>query len=99
MEETLLVDLVEEATLAIPGRYGSEVLLSLLFWTNVAHLDNDQRILAGGTGGEDYICIQLAGCTLDAVAEVFYERRRSGFVKAAVRMSLYKLACSGVVTY
>lgn len=96
MEEALLVDLVEEATLAIPGGYGGEVLLSLLFRTNVAHLDNYQRILAGGTGGEDYIRIQLAGRTLDAVAEVLDERRSSGFVEAAVRMSQYEWVCNSV---
>ncbi len=41
MKEALLVDLVEEAALAIPGGYGSKVLLTLLFRTNVAHLDDD----------------------------------------------------------
>ena len=75
MQETLFVDLVEQALLAVPGRYRSEVFLAFFFGSDVAHLNYDKGILSCGTGREQDVGVQFARGAFDAVAEVFDERR------------------------
>lgn len=55
VEKGLLVHFVEQTAFTIPGRNGLKELLALYLWTNVAHLDNDEGVLAGRTGRKENI--------------------------------------------
>jgi hypothetical protein len=66
-EEHLLADLVQEVRLAVPAREREP---------GVVDLDDDERVLVGGTGGEDRIRVELARCAFDAVAVVLEQLGR-----------------------
>ena len=83
MQEALLVDFVQQAALPSPRANSREIFLALLAGTDVAHLDDDQGVLALRTGGEEHVCIQLSWSTFDAVSEVLDERRSRCFIEAA----------------
>ena len=84
MQETLLVDFVEQARLTVPRRYRSQIFSALFLGSDIAHLDDDERVLSRGTGCEQDVGVQLARGALDAVAEVFDERGRCCTSESAV---------------
>ena len=47
IQEPLLMDFVEQAFLAVPGRKKRKKLLTLFFRADVAHLNHDERVLPG----------------------------------------------------
>lgn len=89
VQVALLVDLVQQTALAVPAGDRLEVLHALLPRADVAHLDDDERVLVGGAGGEQHVRVQLARRAFDAVAEVLDERGRGGAVEAAASSAKY----------
>lgn len=87
MQETLLVDLIEQTTLSIPRRDGRQVLLTLLLRSKIANLDNGQGIFALRPGSKKYVGIKLPWSSFDAVAEMFDERWRGSFIESAFNAS------------
>lgn len=82
MQEGFLIHFVEQATFTIPRRDGLKKFLSLHFRPNIAHLDDDEGVLAGRSRREENIGIELAWCALDTVAKMLDEGRRSCSVEA-----------------
>ena len=71
VQEALLVDLVEQALLAVPAGDRVQVFLTFFLRPKVAHLDHDERVLIRRSGSKEYIGIQLTRYTFDTVAEMF----------------------------
>jgi hypothetical protein len=82
VEKALFIHLIQEATLALPGRERKEIFLALLLRPNVTHLDNDKGVLAFGAGREEYVRIQLARRAFHTIAEVPDERGSGSAVEA-----------------
>lgn len=76
MQKTFFINLVKQRRLSVPGGHCIEELLTLFFRAGVAHLDDNQGVLAFWASGEYDIRVQLTWCALHAVAEVFDEGRR-----------------------
>jgi hypothetical protein len=92
MQEALLVDFIKQAPFPIPGRDGSQVLLTFLFRPDVAHLDNNEGVFAGWARGEENVSVEFAGSAFNAVPEVFDEGRSGCSVEPTVeRRVLYFL--------
>lgn len=50
---------------------------------NIAHLNDDERVLVRRSGSEQNIGVELTRCAFDAVTEMFDKRRGSCAVKTA----------------
>ena len=90
MQEAFLVDFVQQAAFPGPRAKGREIFLALLSRTDVAHLDDDQGVLALRTSGEEHVCIQLSWGTFDTISEVLDQRRRRCFIEATRKLKKKK---------
>src|SRR6267154_612196 len=82
-QKRLLVHLLEQAVFASPRAERLEVLHSLLLRPNVAHLDYDERVLVRWAGSKKHVCVKLARCPLDTIAEMPQKRGCRSAVEAA----------------
>lgn len=92
----LLVDFVQQTALAIPALDRVEVLHASLPRADVAHLDDDERVLVCGPSREEHVCVQLPRRALNAITEVLDQRGRGRPMEATANISnQYIAAVSG----
>ena len=75
--------LIEKTLLAGPGTECLQVLKSLFLWTDIAHLDYNERILVCRSGGEKHIGVKFPRGAFNTITEVAQKRRCSRTVEAA----------------
>ena len=72
-QETLLANFVQKTRLAIPTCNGLQEGATFRLWSDITHLNNDERSFPSRAGGQKDICIELARRSLDAVTEMLYQ--------------------------